>query len=89
LEREEAIKVLKEISQECGDSISINSISLTPTGDQNQKTAEKTERHFALHIQTELPLNENETIRRIIEKHGLKITKQPKFTVVECQTNTV
>ncbi len=82
MERQEAIEVLRKISEKCGNSILIDSVSLMPEKMPVQRFTDSPEPTFRLFLQTSVDLLSEETLKSILEEEGLAMTKTPNFVVI-------
>lgn len=92
MKRQEAIELLKEISVVCGESIQIDSVSLsedevqTEVFSQDSESTDSTQARFKVYLQTNLDLNNEKCLTSILQKHGLKMAKDNKYTVIYSPT---
>ncbi len=82
MRRDEALKVLLEISKRCGDDIIIDSVSLTPHKKELHQFTESPEPDFRLNIQTSVDLFSEQAIREILGERGLKMYKSDCFVII-------
>ena len=86
--RHEAIALLKEISDVCGDGMQIDSVSLyqdkipTRVYSQSSKLTNSAHTHFKVHLRSNLDLNNEKCLTNILQKRGLKMAKDNELMVI-------